>query len=149
MQVVLTKDVPSLGRKGDVKNVKNGYFRNFLSPRAKAVRVTPKLMGQINEQQKKREKRREEMLAKAEDLAKRIEGMTLTFKQKATAKGKLYASINEIKIQHEIEKHLGFDLDKDMIVLNSPIKEIGESAATIRLTDAVSATLKIVVEAEK
>lgn len=149
MQIVLTKDVPNLGRKGDVKNVKNGYFRNFLSPRAKAIRVTPKLMEQITDQQKKREKRREEMLAKAEDLAKRIEAMTLTFKQKATAKGKLYASINETKIQHEMEKHLGFDLDKDMVILGSPIKETGEASATIRLTDTVSATLKIVVEDEK
>jgi large subunit ribosomal protein L9 len=149
MDVVLTKDVPNLGRKGEVKAVKSGYFRNFLAPRGKAIRVTPKLMQQILEQRLGREKRREEMLTKAEDLAKRIEGMTLTFKQKATPKGKLYASISELKIQHELEKHLEFDLDKEMIILEGPIKEVGESTATIKLTEAVSTELKIVVEAEK
>ncbi len=149
MQIVLTKDVPNLGRKGEVKTVKSGYFRNFLAPRAKAIRVTPKLMKQILEQQKQREKRRETMLEQAEELAKRIEGMTLTFKQKATAKGKLYASISETKVQHELEKHLEFDLDKDMILLEAAIKEVGETEATIKLTEAVSATLKIVVEADK
>ena len=146
MQIVLTKDVPNLGQKGEVKNVINGYFRNFLAPRAKAVRVTPKLMKQILEQQKQREKRREDMLAKAEDLAERLTAMTITFKQKATPKGKLYAAVSEKSIQAELEKHLEFDLDTHMVQLEAPIKELGEFEVTIKLTEAVSAPVKIVVE---
>ena len=90
MQVVLTKDIPSVGHKGELVNVKSGYFRNFLAPRAKAIRVTPKLMQQLLEQRKQMEKRREEMLEKAGEFAKKIEKMTITFKQKITSKGKLY-----------------------------------------------------------
>lgn len=148
MQIVLTKDVPNLGQKGEVKMVKPGYFRNFLAPRAKALRVTPKLMKQILENQQQREKRRDDLMAKAEDFAKKIEKMTITFKQKTTTKGKLYASITDKNIQTELEKHLGFDLDKGMIHLEDHIKEVGEYAATVKLTDAVSANLKVVVEKE-
>jgi large subunit ribosomal protein L9 len=149
MQIVLTKDVPNLGQKGEVKTVKPGYFRNFLAPRAKALRVTPKLMKQILEQQKQREQRKEDMLAKAEDFGKKIEKMTITFCQKTTTKGKLYAAITEKNVLTELEKHLKVDLDKNMIQLEDPIKEVGDYRATVKLTDAVSANLKIVVEAEK
>jgi large subunit ribosomal protein L9 len=149
MQIVLTKDVPNLGQKGEVKTVKPGYFRNFLAPRAKALRVTPKLMKQILEQQKQREVRREEMLAKADDFAKKISKMTVTFKQKATAKGKLYASITEKSIQHELEGHLKIDFEKGMVQLEDHIKEVGEYSATVKLTDDVTAQVKVVVEADK
>lgn len=148
MQIVLTMDVPNLGHKGDVKNVKPGYFRNFLAPRSKALRVTPKLMKQIIEQQKQRDVRREEMLAKAEEFAKKIEKLTITFKQKTTAKGKLYASIAERNIQIELEKHLKIDLDKNMVKLTDHIKEVGTYTATVQLNEAVSANLTVVVEAE-
>ena len=149
MEIVLTKDVPNLGRKGEVKTVKKGYFRNFLAPRAKAVRVTPKLMKQILEQQQQREKRREEMMAKAEDLVKKLEALTITFARKTTKKDKLYAAITEKNIQRELEKHLEFDLDTGMIKLAEPIKALGEFEATIQLTAEHTATVKIVVEVEK
>lgn len=149
MQIVLTRDVPNLGQKGDIKNVKPGYFRNFLAPRAKALRVTPKLMQQIKDHQKQREIRREALMAKAEDFAKKIESMTVTFKQKATAKGKLYASITEKNIQAELEKHLKIDLDKHMVKLPEHLKEVGEFIVGIQLSDTVSANLKVVVKAEK
>lgn len=149
MQIVLTKDVPNLGQKGEVKMVKPGYFRNFLAPRGKALRVTPKLMQQLLETQKQREKRREDLMAKADDFAKKIEKLTVTFKQKTTAKGKLYAAITEKNIQHELEKHLGIDLEKGMIHLEDHIKEVGEYTTIVKLTETISANLKVVVESEK
>jgi len=148
MQIVLTQDVPNLGKKGEMKEVKNGYFRNFLGPRGKALRVTPKLTKQIEQQAAARAKRREEMLAKAEELAGRIEGMTLTFTQKVTNKGKLYAAITERSIQRQIEKHLNFDLDKGSVSLEKHIKELGEYNATVKLTESVTATVNVVVEGE-
>ena len=148
MQIVLTTDVPNLGHKGEVKTVKPGYFRNFLAPRAKALRVTPKLMKQILEQQKQKEVRREEMLEKAEEFAKKIEKLTITFTQKATAKGKLYAAITEKQVQRELETHLKIDLDKNMITMDH-FKEVGEYTAQVKLTDTVTATVKIAVEADK
>lgn len=149
MQIVLTKDVPNLGRKGEIKTVKKGYFRNFLAPRTKAVRVTPKLMKQILEQQQLREKKREEMLAKAEDLVKKLEKTTITFTRKTTKNDKLYAAIAESHIQHELEQHLGFDLDANMIKLAEHIKAVGEYEATVQLTPDIAATVKVVVESEK
>jgi large subunit ribosomal protein L9 len=148
MEVVLTKDVPSLGRKGDVKNVKSGYYMNFLSPRGKAIRVTPKLRAEIEKQRMVREKRRVDMKEKAEEFAKKIEKMTVTFQRKATNKGKLYGAINEESIQRELEKHLKFDLDKGSIQMGEAIKTVGEHTATVQLTEQVSAEVKIVIQAE-
>ncbi len=147
MQIVLTQDVQHVGRKGEVKAVKAGYFRNFLAPRGKAIRASDKLLAQLLEQKRQRDQRKQEMLAKAEDIIKKIEKMTVTFTQKATPKGKLYASINESKIQHELEKALKFDLDKDTIILPEHIKAVGEYEATVQLTPTAKATLKIAVVA--
>ncbi len=147
MQIVLTQDVQHLGRKGDMKAVKAGYFRNFLAPRGKAIRASDKLLAQLLEQKRQRDQRKGEMLAKADEMVKKIEKMTVTFTQKATPKGKLYASINEVKIQHQLEKALRFDLDKEAIILPEHIKALGEYEATIQLTPTAKATLKIVVKA--
>lgn len=147
MQIVLTQDVQHLGRKGEVKAVKSGYFRNFLAPRGKAIRASDKLLAQLLEQKRQRDQRKSEMLAKADEIVKKIEKMTVTFTQKATPKGKLYAAINEIKIQHQLEKTLKFDLEKDTIILKEPIKALGEYEAMVQLTPTAKATLKIVVAA--
>ena len=147
MQIVLTQDVQHLGRKGDMKAVKAGYFRNFLAPRGKAIRASDKLLAQLLEQKRQRDQRKGEMLAKADEIVKKIEKMTVTFTQKATPKGKLYASINEVKIQQQLEKALRFDLDKEAIILPEHIKALGEYEATIQLTPTAKATLKIVVKA--
>ena len=147
MQIVLTQDVQHLGRKGDMKAVKAGYFRNFLAPRGKAIRASDKLLAQLLEQKRQRDQRKGEMLAKADEIVKKIEKMTVTFTQKATPKGKLYASINEVKIQQQLEKALRFDLDKEAIILSEHIKAVGEYEATIQLTPTAKATLKIVVKA--
>lgn len=147
MQIVLTQDVQHLGRKGDVKAVKAGYFRNFLAPRGKAIRASDKLLAQLLEQKRQRDQRKSEMLAKADEIVKKIEKMTVTFTQKTTPKGKLYASINETKIQQQLEKALKFDLDKGSIILPEHIKAVGEYEATIQLTPTAKATLKIVVAA--
>lgn len=147
MQIVLTQDVQHLGHKGDVKAVKAGYFRNFLAPRGKAIRASDKLLAQLMEQKRQRDQRKGEMLAKADEIVKKIEKMTVTFTQKATPKGKLYAAINESKIQQQLEKALRFDLDKEAIILPEHIKAVGEYEATICLTPTAKATLKIVVKA--
>lgn len=146
MQIVLTQDVQHLGRKGDVKAVKAGYFRNFLAPRGKAIRASDKLLSQLLEQKRQRDQRKSDMLAKADEIVKKIEKMTVTFTQKATPKGKLYASINETKIQQQLEKALRFDLDKETIILPEHIKAVGEYEAIIQLTPTAKATLKIVVK---
>lgn len=149
MEIVLTHDVPALGRKGDIKNVKNGYYTNFLAPRGKATRVTPKLRKQLAEQRKWMEQRRAEMMEKAGEFAAKIEKMTLTFKRKTTAKGKLYAAITEEMVQHEVEKHVKFELEKGSIRISDPIKTVGEHTVTVHLSDTNSAKLNVVVQAEK
>lgn len=89
------------------------------------------------------------MMAKAGDFAKKLEKTTITFEQKATAKGKLYAAITEKQIEAELAKHLKFDLEKGMVTLEHPIKEIGSYEAKVQLTHEIHANVKIVVELKK
>jgi large subunit ribosomal protein L9 len=149
MEVVLTQDIPNLGQKGEVKSVKKGYFRNFLAPRSKAIRVTPKLMKKILDHEKGRVKRKADMLEKAEELVTVIAKMTITFTKKTTAKGKLYASINEKKVQQELEKELKFDLEKGAVKLTDTIKELGEYEGTVSLTENIKTNVKILVVEEE
>lgn len=148
MEVVLTKDVPSLGHKGEVKKVKNGYFLNFLAPRGKAIRLTPKIRVELDRNQAMRQKRRAEIIEKASEIAEKIEKMTVTFKRKATAKGKLYGSITEEMLQRELEKYLKCDLHKGCVYLNEAIKTTGEHTARVQLTETVSVNLNVVVQSE-
>ena len=147
MDIVLTKDITPLGKKGDRKSVKNGYFRNFLAPRGLAVRLTPKLLDQINQQRQSIEKRRADMVEKAHEYKEQIEKITLTFERKTTSKDKLYAAITEKQIQEELEKKLKVEMDKEMVRLQVPIKTLGDHEAVIHLTESVSATVKIKVKA--
>lgn len=148
MQVVLTKDVAPLGKKGQFKTVKNGYFRNFLAPRGLALRLTPKFMKQLSEQQKRLEKRHAEMIERASEFKEKIEALALSFSRKTTSKNKLYAAITEKQIQDALEKELKIQFGKEVIVLSSPIKALGEHEATVVLSEDVSAPLKIVVDAD-
>ncbi|KKR26176.1 MAG: 50S ribosomal protein L9, large subunit ribosomal protein L9 [Candidatus Peregrinibacteria bacterium GW2011_GWE2_39_6] len=149
MQIVLTQHVQSLGKKGDIKNVKKGYFRNFLSPRGLALRMTEKLLKQLEIQQGKAIKRKEESIAKAEEYKEMIESLKLTFAKKVTSKGKLYAAVTDKQIQEALEKQLKIELEKGAVEIDEHLKSTGEYEVKVVLTDHTSAILKVSIVAEK
>lgn len=149
MQVVLTKDVAHLGKKGDKKAVKNGYFRNFLAPRALAVRASDRLMQQIQKRQDHMKKKMEAVRDKAEEYKTKIEALSLEFIRKTTGKEKLYAAITDKIIQEAIEKQLNIEFEKGSVELEEPIKAVGEYNAKVKLTESVQANVKIMVKAEQ
>jgi len=149
MEVVLLKDVPKLGKRGELKRVKDGYFRNFLYPRALAVIATPARKKMAEEFMKKRLIEFEEMKKKAVEIKEKLSKTILTFEKKASAKGKLYGSISQKDIVKSIKDEAGVEIAEDQVMLKEHIKTVGEFVINVALVEGVIAEIKVVVKAKK
>ena len=146
MEVILTRNVDKIGKRGDVKTVKPGYYRNFLAPRGLAFVATPARLKWAEKLQAESVKAKEEVAKKAEEYKKTLEGMTLTFEAKTTDKDTLYGSIGEKELVAELEKQAKISLDKKQLEMKEHIKSVGEHKVTVKLADDVTAELKVEVK---
>ena len=145
MKVILQKDIPNLGDAGDIKEVADGYARNFLLPK-KMVMVASEAGSRIIEHQKKIIKLKKEKRKKiSEESAKGINGKELHISVQIGEEGKLFGSVTSIDIARKLKEE-GFEIDKRKINLENPIKELGEYEIIIKLDEGVSATVKVFVE---
>ncbi|MEA2098189.1 MAG: 50S ribosomal protein L9 [Patescibacteria group bacterium] len=149
MKVILTKDVQNLGSAGDIKDVADGYARNFLIPGGYVTLVTKDIIKQSEEVKQKNKKLVEEGLKTAEELSKKMEGMVIVVKAKADKSGKLYAAIKEEEILKVIIDKGFKGIDKSKIIFKEPIKEIGEHKVVINLNHGLESRLNIIVENNK
>ena len=148
MQVILTKNVAGVGYTGDLKNVKRGYFRNFLFPQELAVLATKEMIKKYEKMKEEIMKEKEELMAKAAETLEKLGDITLTFKEKVSEKGTLYGSISIENVLEELKKQAKMELDKDVVSIDGgSIKETGEFTATVKLSAEHKAEIKIVVEA--
>jgi len=149
MKVVFVQDVASLAKVGDVKNVADGYARNYLFPKKLAVLATPAELKRAEVLREAAARRREHTEQEAEALAEELKELTVTFKVRAGAKEKIYGSVTSADISREIRSISGHEIDKHIIELDSPIRELGSHQVTIRLTRNVSAVIGVVVEQQE
>lgn len=147
MEVLFCKDVKGVAKAGEIKQVKDGYARNFLFKQKLAVAATKENKEQLKKLQEKlyREEQSKENTAK--ELAKKIDGLKLTFIRKAGEKGKLYGAVTDQDISDELKK-LNINVDKKHINLDSPIKEVGTQKVIISLYKDIKATVEVEVNAE-
>jgi large subunit ribosomal protein L9 len=148
MEVILTKKVEKVGRIGDVKTVKDGYYRNFLHPKGLAIVATPARLKWAEQKRNKAVKEQAEIAEKALEFKKQLEEMTLTIEIKTTDKDTLYGSITEKELVKEFEKVAKLKLKKKQIELAEPIKTVGKHKVTVKLADDVVAEVKIEVKAK-
>jgi len=146
MEVILTRNVDKLGKRGDVKNVKDGYYRNFLSPKGLAFVATPARLKWAEGLQAESIKAKEEVAKKAEEYKKTLEKITLIFEAKTTDKDTLYGSIGEKELIAELEKQAKISLDKKQLELKEAIKTVGEHVVKVKLSDDVNVNLKVEVK---
>lgn len=142
IKVILRADVVGLGRQGEVRQVKDGYARNFLLARNLAFVATDEAVRQIQEQQKKDEVRRVQDKKKAEELAGKLTNISVTVAVEVNEEEKLYGALSA----QDIEKALlaeGVEIDKKNIVLEAPIKELGIYDIPIKLQPEVAAKIKV------
>lgn len=148
MKVILLQDVEGLGKKYEIKEVKNGHARNFLLPQKLVKAATRPALKWLADQKEVIEKEAEEDLKKAQDLASQLDGLELSLVVKTGDEGQLFESINSQKIVEKL-KEMGFDVKKSQVKLENPIKELGEFPISITLTHNLEAEIKAIVTAEK
>jgi large subunit ribosomal protein L9 len=149
MKVIFLEDVPNVARPGDVKEVSDGYGRNFLIPRKLAVLATDDELKKLKEHrtyEKQREARTESEL---KILAEAINKTILTVTAKSGTDGKLYGSITTAHIAEDLGKVTGYKIDKRKIELIEPIKQLGDYQVKIGVAKDINALVKIVVEPQK
>ena len=147
MKIILKEDIPSLGYKDDVVIVKDGYGRNYLIPQGKAVIASPSALKSLAEEQKQRAHKLAKIKADAEAVAASLEGVALTIGAKTSATGTIFGSVNALQIAEALEK-LGHNIDRKIIVIKEPVKEVGKYEATIKLHKDVTVTVPFEVVSE-
>ncbi len=147
MRVILKEDVKSLGEKGEIVKVADGYGRNFLLPRGLAEEATEGSIRQLKDKQKAKERKLNEQITEAEKLAKKIEQETFVLSVKAGENGRLFGSVTTKDIAEAVKKS-GYQIDKRKIALDEHIKSLGVHKIRVKIFEDVEATLNIqVIEA--
>ncbi|RUM39962.1 MAG: 50S ribosomal protein L9 [Desulfocapsa sp.] len=132
MEVLLKKTIDTLGREGELVNVKPGYARNYLIPQQLAVTVTKANLARLEKEQQAIAKRLEEERKTAEDLAAKIKGKVVTISRRVGEENRLFGSVNTVDIAEKLAE-LGVDIDRRAIQLSQSIKSIGESRVVIKV----------------
>ncbi len=148
MKVILLQDVKSLGKKGDVVNVSEGYARNMILPKKLGVEANNKNLNDLKLQNQHADKVAQENLEAAQALAKEIESWTVETKIKAGEGGRTFGSVSSKEISAAVKAQFGKDVDKKKIVVDEPIKSLGTFEIKVKLHPQVSATMKVHVSEE-
>ena len=148
MKIILKENVAGLGYKDDVVEVKDGYGRNYLIPQGKGIIASQAALKQLAEDLRQRAHKIEKIKADAEEAAKAIEGLRLTISAKTSAAGTVFGSVNAIQISEAL-KALGHEVDRKLIEVSQPVKEVGEYTAVVRFLKEVSVDLTFDVIAEE
>jgi large subunit ribosomal protein L9 len=147
MELILREDVEKLGRRGDVVKVAEGFARNYLLPRGLAMPITPANKAMIEKERKAHEARMAKEKAECESLAARIGGLRFVAPRKVGESDVLYGSVTAADIA-EFLAAKGIEIDKRKVLLDEPIKHLGEHEVKIRLHSEVHAGLKLLVTKE-
>ncbi len=149
MQVILLKDVPKLGKRGEIKTVTDGYALNFLIPRALAAKATDnKIKQQADKALKEEEKKKKERAGRMKQLAK-LKGLKVKIEAKISDSGKLFAGVNRQNLAAAINKQTGLELKENVIKLDKPFKETGEFEVEVDLGDDIKTIIKVAIKGVK
>ncbi len=149
MEIILKQDITGLGYKNDLVTVKNGYARNYLIPKGMATIATASARKVLAEVKKQQAYKEEKIRKEAEEIVKVLEGARLTIGVKASTKGKIFGSVNNIMIADAIKEQKKVEIDRKKIEINcEAIKEVGTYKATVKLHKDIVVELALDVKAE-
>lgn len=148
MKVILLRDIKDLGKAGEIKELADGYARNYLIPRGMAVEATKEKLKETEEKNLKAQKTKQKEIAQAEDLREKLDGKTVNISVKTGGGEKLFGAVTTKEIAELLEKQLKIKIEKKKIEISEPIKHLGEYEIKIKLYPAVQAEVKLVVSAE-
>jgi large subunit ribosomal protein L9 len=147
VKIILLDDVPKLGRRGEVRDVSDGYARNFLLPHKLALNATAANLKNLDAIKARQESQAAKVRAESEGQARLIEGLSFTQTRQASDEGKLFGSVGKADISAFLAQH-GIEVERRRIMLDEPIKTLGEVNVPIRLPADVTAQLKVSVSRE-
>ncbi|MBR6503918.1 MAG: 50S ribosomal protein L9 [Firmicutes bacterium] len=147
MKVIILQDMKNVGKKGEIKNVSDGYAKNFLIPKGIVKEATDANIRELKRKQAADAERRATDKASAEILKERLTQIRVTVKAKAGENGKVFGSITSKDISDALKDQFGIEIDKKKIVVNDPIKMLGEYTVGAKLYQEVSGEVKVLVEA--
>jgi len=145
MKVIFLQDVKGQGKKGQIKEVSEGYGLNFLIPRGLAKPASEGNVKTLENQKQAELRRKEQEKIDAQELAKQLEGITIVLTSKAGEGGRLFGSITNKQVAEELEK-MKIKLDKRKIVMDEPIRTLGVTQVPVKLHPEVTGTLKVQVK---
>ena len=146
MKLILLEDVKSLGKKGQVVNVSDGYARNMLLPKKLGVEATTKNMNDLKLQKAHEEKVAQENLDAAKAFADELKDKEVVVTIKVGEGGRTFGSVSTKEISEAVKEQLGYDIDKKKMQLPNPIRELGTTIVSVRLHPKVTGELKVIVK---
>jgi large subunit ribosomal protein L9 len=149
MEVILLEDVKSLGKKGQIVKINDGYARNYVLPKKLGLEATPKNLNDLKLQKARDEKLAAEELQAAKDLAVKVEEKAVTVKMKTGEGGKTFGTISTKEVAAAVKEQLGLEIDKKKMKLDEPIKTLGSHIISVKLHREVTAKLTVRVEESK
>ena len=149
MKVIFLEDVPRVARAGEIKEVADGYGRNFLIPQKLALLANSSAVSTMEAREKIRAKEVAKLEMEALELARHLEGKEIFLKAKAGAKDRLYGSITNTDIASEVENSIGLVIDKRKIELEEPIRQLGSYEVVIKLAKDIAPKIKVTVAGEE
>lgn len=148
MKVILKRDIPKLGKAGDVVLVKDGFARNYLIPKGLAILANQKSLEALEKERKIALAKAERERKKAQSLAERLQGVSITLYRKVVEEGKLYGSVSAIDIAKALSER-GIELDRKNILLKEPLKMVGNYEINIKVSSDVIVPIKVEIIEEK
>jgi large subunit ribosomal protein L9 len=149
MKVVFMEDVPGIGKRGDIKEVADGYARNYLLPKKLASPMTAQVTGQLEAQLSSRARKKAKEAENLAKIAETLKGKEVVLKAKAGTKDKLYGAVTSADIARELSKIAGMTIDKRKIELSEPIRELGSREVTVKLGHNLAPKIKVTVKEQE
>ena len=146
MRVILKAEVRGLGRTGEIKDVADGYARNYLLPKGLAIEATGGELKVLAQERQTEKTRKDRAHQDAEELAKRLGQVTLVFKLKAGDQGKTFGSVTAKEVADSLEKEAKAEIDKTKIILHEPLRSLGIHKVEVRLLSDVRANVTVAIE---
>lgn len=149
MKVVFLKDVSSKGKAGEIREVADGYARNFLFPKGLALPATEEALKSAKAQAEQKTRSQTCLHEELSELAKLIDGKEVHFKARAGEKGRLHGSITSADIAEELSKLVNVEVDKKKVELDEPLRQLGSHEVTLSFSKEIKAKVNVLIEVEK
>jgi large subunit ribosomal protein L9 len=146
VRVILKAEIRGLGRTGDIKDVADGYARNFLLPKGLAIEATGGELKRLGQERQSEKTKKDRAHQDAEELGARLGEVTLVFKLKAGEQGKTFGSVTAKEVAEALKKEAKADIDKTQIVLREPLRSLGVHQVEVRLLSDVRANVTVAIE---